>query len=120
MGETTTYEFIGKWVLNIPGEVIDKLSEEFDVDWSTEDAENAIMESSNSGPQSIGMSIWLMFMRNMQDILSRRYPDFNEDKFDWDCSGGIDYYEIYYDGEPISTVSDLEDALAHQDEGETE
>lgn len=50
MGETT-YKFIGKWVLNIPGEVIDKLDEEFDVDWSTEDAKNAIMESSNSDPQ---------------------------------------------------------------------
>lgn len=118
--EETTYRFVGKWVLNIPGEVIDKLSEEFDVDWSTKDAENAIMESSNSDPKSIGMSIWFMFMRKMQDTLSSRYPDFNEDKFDWDCSGGSDYYEIYYDGEHISTVSDLEEALAHQDEGELE
>ena len=120
MGETTTYEFIGKWVLNIPGEVIDKLSEEFDVDWSTEDAENAVMEATASAPKSIGSEIWLMFMHKMQDTLSRRYPNFNEDKFDWNCSGGIDYCEIYYDGEYISTVSDLEDALAHQDEGETE
>ena len=118
--DETTYKFIGKWVLNIPGEVIDKLDEEFDVDWSTEDAENAVMESSNSDPKSIGMSIWLMFMRKMQDTLSRRYPNFKEDKFDWDCSGGSDYYEIYYDGEHISTVSDLEDALAHQDDGELE
>lgn len=120
MGETTTYEFIGKWVLNIPGEVIDKLSEEFDVEWDTEDVKNAVMEASISNPKSIGMSIWLMFMHKMQDVLSRRYPDFKEDKFDWDCSGGIDYYEIYYDGEHISTVSSLEEALAHQDEGEIE
>lgn len=118
--EETTYRFVGKWVLDIPGEVMDKLSEEFDVDWDTEDAENAVMESSNSDPKSIGMSIWLMFMRNMQDALSKRYPDFNEDKFDWDCDGGVDYYGIYYDGEPISTVSGLEDALAHQNEGELE
>ena len=53
-------------------------------------------------------------------ILNRIQNAFNEDKFDWDCSGGSDYYEIYYDGERISTVSDLEDALAHQYEGETE
>ncbi len=118
--EETTYKFIGKWVFNIPGEVIDKLSEEFDVDWDTEDAKNAVMGASLLDPKSIGMSIWIMFMYKMHDTLSRRYPDFDEDKFDWDCSGGIDYYEIYYDGEQISTVSDLEDALAHQDEGETE
>jgi hypothetical protein len=30
--EETTYKFIGKWVLNIPDEVIDKLDDEFDVD----------------------------------------------------------------------------------------
>ena len=114
--EETTYKFIGKWVLNIPGEVIDKLDEEFDVDWSTEDAENAVMESSNSDPKSIGMSIWLMFMRNMEDALSKRYPDFDRNKFDFDMSGGSDYYEVYYDGEKFSTVSDLEELLANQTE----
>lgn len=118
--EESTYRFVGKWVLNIPGEVIDKLDEEFDVDWGTEDAEEAVMESSLSDPKSIGMSIWFMFMRKMQDTLSSRYPDFDRSKFDWDCSGGSDFYEIYYDGECISTVSDLEDALAHQDEGDLE
>ena len=118
--EESTYRFVGKWALNIPGEVIDKLDEEFDVDWDTEDAEEAVMESSLSDPKSIGMSIWFMFMRKMQDTLSSRYSDFDRSKFDWDCSGGSDFYEIYYDGECISTVSDLEDALAHQDEEELE
>lgn len=118
--EETTYKFIGKWVLDIPGDIIDKLDEEFDVDWDTEDAENAVMESDTSNSKSIGMSIWLMFMGKMQDTLSSRYPDFDRSKFDWDCSGGTDYYEIYYDGECISTVSDLEEALAHQDEGDLE
>lgn len=63
--EESTYRFVGKWVLNIPGEVIDKLDEEFDVDWDTEDADEAVMESDTSNSKSIGMSIWLMFMGKM-------------------------------------------------------
>jgi hypothetical protein len=118
--EETTYKFIGKWVLNIPGEVIDKLDDEFDVDWDTDDVEEAVMESDTSNPKSIGMQIWLTFMCKMQDTLAKRYPSFDRDKFDFDMSGGSDYYEVYYDGERISTVSDLDEAIAHQDEGDLE
>lgn len=110
--EETTYRFIGKWVLDIPGEVIDKLDGEFDVDYDDRDMEAAILNSDPRNPRSIGLSVWLEFMHALEDTLKERYGSFDEDKFGWDTSGGSDYYTVSYDGHDFSTKEQFERLIA--------
>lgn len=112
-----TNDFISKWVFNIPGEKIDQLSNEFGTDFSNEDVEEAILSADLKKPKTIGASIWLKFMEELKESLSNEYPNFIEDKFEWDSSidVGSDAVDIYYDGKVFNNNFELENLLEEQD-----
>ena len=51
-----TDEYVAKWVFNIPSEKIDQLSDEFGVDFSNKDVEDAIFDTDPKSPKTMGIS----------------------------------------------------------------
>lgn len=112
-----TNDYIAKCVMNIPGEKIDELAEQFDFNFDNEDVEDAISSAEVNNPKTIGKAVWLMVMDKLQDRLADIYPEFDKDKFEWDNPmEGTDYLDIYYDGEAFKNMYDLESLLDKQDD----
>lgn len=105
-------------VIGMYGRWIDKITEEFDIDFDDEDVRWAIRDSDPKNPKSIGLSITKMVINKLAQHFSEAYPTFDEEKFDWYING--EYSHIYYDGEEICCENDMQDVITHQDEDETE
>lgn len=100
--------------IGLNGSWIDKITEEFDIDFDDEDVSWAIRDSDPKNPESIGSSITMMVISKLSRHFSELYPTFDEEKFDWYING--DDSHIYYDGEQICCEDDMQDAITHQDE----
>jgi len=112
-----TDEYVAKWVFNIPSEKIDQLSDEFGVDFSNKDVEDAIFDTDPKSPKTIGAAIWLMFIDKLKMHFFNTYPTFYEEKFDWNSIDvGVDAIAVYYDGEEFNNVAEFEELLANQEE----
>lgn len=107
--EETTLHFIGKWVFRIPGEIMDRLDKEFDIDYSSSDVESAICFLDLSNPDLVGDVIWEWYVDLLKARLQEMYEDFDETLFE-SVNCGADACDVYYNGQRFKTREQFEAA----------
>ena len=88
-------------------EKIDEFADSFDVDFSDSDIRDAVEEVQQA--KDIGKSVWLMFIGELESKLQNDFPNFDSDKFVW--YRDMRDSHIYYDGQEIYSIDDMEEIL---------
>lgn len=106
-----TNDFIAKCVLGIPCEKIDKLCDEFDVDFSDDDVEEILDLCSgdcfnNNHYSEVGN---MLIERIFKNIIDKHNDVLDEEKFDYYIN--CDDSHLYYDGERICSQNDLDEIM---------
>ena len=100
-----TNDFICNAVLHIPGDYIDELCEEFDLDFSDDDVKDVI-EMCGGNLECVGNEL----IRELFGKIIRKYKDeLDEEKFD--CYVNCHDSHLYYDGERICSKKDIEEII---------
>lgn len=101
-----TNDFICNAVLNIPGDYIDELCDEFNLDFDDEDVKNIFYMCGKDYLENFGNEL----IRELYGQIINKYNDeLDEEKFDYylNCHDS----HLYYDGERICSKEDIENII---------
>ena len=104
----TTERFVSL-SLGIDGEVIDKLCEEFNIDFSEDDFIECVKNGINRH-WGVAEELLMLVFHNIIE----QYPELDEDKFDYDFSSPS-FPDFYYNEERFSTKEDLDKIAGRED-----
>ena len=94
------------------GDVIDKLCDDFDIDFDEEDVMNCLRNKSEEELKGVGCDLLYKVLEKIME----NYPELGKDKFDYDFSSPS-FPDFYYDGQRFETKEEL-DAIAEKYEEE--
>lgn len=94
------------------GDVIDKLCDDFDIDFDEEDVLGCIANRSEEELKGVGIDL----LCKVLDKIIEKYPELDKDKFDYDFSSPS-FPDFYYNEERFENKEELDEiAEKYEDE----
>lgn len=94
--------------LNMDGRVIDRITDDFGIDFDEFDVLECLREKSTEELKGVGREL----LHKALDKIIEDYPELDSDKFEYDFSSPS-YPDMYYDGKRFDTKEEL-DAIVEQ------
>ena len=92
--------------LFMDGLVIDRLCDDFDIDFDEEDVMDCLRNRSEEELKGVGRDLLYKVLEKIME----NYPELDKDKFDYDFSSPS-YPDFYYDGQRFETKEGLDEIV---------